>query len=374
MIRSKMIPAVKIALTLVVVLCIAYWGFNKFKNMSMKKYKWEPTSNAPILFPVKIHVAYMRYGENSALAVAGSDNTGLGDVGSTYGLEGAFPLPTGLDVIWLSWVDKKFYRAEVDFPMEQITRFFEEGYINFKGEKENYKWVNACFLPGGRIVVYLTGYEKGVVLAEYQGKETTVEMKDFIPDGYFAYKNWNEYFKDRFDHSTRKWVSNYHANGVPYGLWDRYFERFNYDVKFEFENKQSVDKGSGYDFTNGEQGIIAPLYSPGMPITPAARVRVITNEWTVGEHLYSAWFYFNEQEVLDVFDKAFKGNPEQKGELKIWVSKYNNLFDISLTVAGREYKFEKTQIRVFKEPKEKPEDAELIYISYEGNHDLFLGE
>ncbi|MCP9610558.1 hypothetical protein [Coprobacter tertius] len=67
--RSKMILAVKIAMALAVVLYIAFWGYNKIKFMSLKKYKWEPTSNVPILFPVDIHVAYMRCGENSALAV-----------------------------------------------------------------------------------------------------------------------------------------------------------------------------------------------------------------------------------------------------------------------------------------------------------------
>lgn len=363
----------KIGLIVIASICFALWGFKKIKNMTTKTYNWEPTTNAPILFPVDIHIAYMRYGEKSAVAVASSDNTGLGVIGSWYGLEGGFPLPTGLDVIWLSLVEKKFYGAEIDFPMERVAELFDNGYINYKGEKETYRYVNACFLPGGRIVVYLNGGPQTVILGEFQGIETTVEMKDFIPDGYYSYKNWDEYFEAIFD-SEGAWAVNYFANGIPWGLWDRYFERFNYDVKFEFENNESEYNAIGYKFVNGEGCIMETTYIPEMAITPTARVHTIDIDWTVGKYLYSAWFYFNEAEVLELFDKAFEQDRNAKGELRVWVSKYNNLFEISLLVNGKEYKFEKTQIRVFKEIKNQRDTDELIYKNYEGGHASFIGE
>lgn len=375
MTRNKIPKRVNIVLGVIALVCIGLFVYKNNKDMSMKKYEWEPTSNAPILFPADIHVAYMRYGENSALAMTSSDNNGLGSFGSSYGLEGAFPLPTGLDVIWLSEVEKKFYKAEVDFPMERISRLFEEGFINFEGEKKTFHWVNACFIPGGRIVVYLTGFEKSVILAEYQGEETTVDMKDFMPDGYFAYKDYNEYFNVVFSRKDCAWLENYKSNGIPYGLWDRYFERFNYDIKFIFENTDSVHDSNKYNFINGEVCIMSKLYVPTMNIVPASRIRTIMTHWIVGEYLYTAWLYFNEQEILDVFDEAFKNDKEQHGELRVWVSKYNNLFEITLNVGGNSFKLGKTQIRVFKElANVEKAEAELIYKNYEGNHDKFLGE
>lgn len=71
--------------------------------------------------------------------------------------------------------------------------------------------------------------------------------------------------------------------------------------------------------------------------------------WLVGDTVYTGFFYFNEDEVLDPFDKAYGGDHSQPGEFVIRVSKYNNRFDICLRVAGKEYKFEKTQIHVFKQ-------------------------
>lgn len=343
----------------------------------MKKYNWEPTSSAPLLFPVEFHAAYMRYGNNSALAVPSSMriNNGLGTPGLTYGLndEGSYPLPTGLDIVWLSLVDKKFYRAEVDFPMDTLTSLFDKGYINGKGEREYYNMVNVGLIPGGRIIIYLDGGEKRVELCDFQGEETMVNMKDFLPNAYFAYENYDAYFQEVFSDDD-DWILNYKTNGVPYDLWDRYRERFNYDINFEFENKASRPNGSAYGFANKERCNINQ-YNPAISIRPTSPIRLINTGWIVDGYEYSAWFYFNEQEVLRVFDEAYGDDREQKGELRILVSKYNNLFDISLRVAGKVYPLKATQIRVFKQrPGEDDKYAVLIYKNYEDAHTKFIGQ
>jgi hypothetical protein len=58
------------------------------------------------------------------------------------------------------------------------------------------------------------------------------------------------------------------------------------------------------------------------------------------------------------------------------VSKYNNLFEISLTVNGKKYLFEKTEIRVFRDPlSDLSGESELVYKNYEGeNKNVFIGE
>lgn len=164
----------------------------------MKKYEWSPIASAPTLFPSDIHIGYMRYGEHSALAMP-PVSYGLGRATAIMGLnEERFPLPTGLDIVWLSWVEKKFYEAEVDFPVDKIANLFEEGYLNYEGEKETYNEVNVGLIPGGRIVLYLSGEDKRIMVDQFQGVETTVDMKDYLPYAYFAYKDCNEFFDSIF--------------------------------------------------------------------------------------------------------------------------------------------------------------------------------
>ncbi|WP_080733543.1 DUF2931 family protein [Porphyromonas gulae] len=346
---------------------------------NMKKYNWQPTSSAPGLYPAEIHSAYMRYGKNSALAVpsSASIHNGLGLPGMTYSLndEAIYPLPTGLDIVWLSLVDKKFYEAEVDFPTDTIRKLMDEGFINDKGEKEPYRYVNVGLIPGGRIIIYLLGYGKSIILSTFQGKEAEeIDMKEFIPNAYFAYEDYNAYFNEVFADEDEKWIENYKKYGPNHALWDKYFERFNYDIEFEFENKDCKLLGTACGFTNKERCDLDD-YNPQISIRPTSRIRVITTGWYDGEFDYSAWFYFNEPEVLCVFDEAFGENRLQKGLLKILVSKYNNRFDISLQVGGKSFPLKETQIRAFKEtPDEGDEDAVLMYSNFEGDYTPFIGE
>ena len=79
--------------------------------------------------------------------------------------------------------------------------------------------------------------------------------------------------------------------------------------------------------------------------------------------------------MLRVFDEAYGEDRMQKGELKIKVCKYNNLFDISLNVGDKSIKIEKTEIVVFSDPIDDPDgDGTLIYDNYEERHNYFVDD
>ena len=79
--------------------------------------------------------------------------------------------------------------------------------------------------------------------------------------------------------------------------------------------------------------------------------------------------YFNEKEMLRVFDEAYGEDRMQTGKLNFNVNKNNNRFEISLNVGRKSIRLEKTQIRVFQDPVGKPNGkGTLIYKNYEGDH------
>ena len=342
-----------------------------------KKYAWSPTSSAPVLYPVEIHAAYMRYGYNSALAVPSSAilSNGLAMPGASYGLndDGKYPLPTGLDILWFSNVDRKFYKAEVDFPVEKIKDLFEEGYINEKGEKITYDKVNVGLIPGGRIIIFLESEERDIELCSYDGKDTLLSLKDFVPDAYWEYKDLDSFIDTLFADKEEDWVKAYEKYGANHGLWDRYRKRYNYDIKVDFEDKNSKQGYSLYRFANSER-CTTNAYNPQIYFKNPAALRFFAISWTNGGYEYSGYFYLNEDEVMQIFPEAFK-NSGAKGRLEVNIDKYNKGVSISLHVDGKEYLIKQTKIEIDKN-KIGSDDAEIIYMNYEhtGRPPYFIGE
>ena len=85
------------------------------------------------------------------------------------------------------------------------------------------------------------------------------------------------------------------------------------------------------------------------PLSTWARPFHITFVWDRAGYHYIGEFYFDEEEVINVFREAFNhGKRKEKGVLHIHISKYNNRFDLSLNVGKDEYKLKHTNIYVLK--------------------------
>lgn len=97
--------------------------------------------------------------------------------------------------------------------------------------------------------------------------------------------------------------------------------------------------------------------------------------WQVKDSLYSGYFFFDEDEILRVYPKAFGNEGKLKGELVVKVSKYNNWFDIFLQVGDKKYKLEKTKIHVFRDTPQKKDDDEPFYCNYwDSDVEEYIGE
>ena len=85
------------------------------------------------------------------------------------------------------------------------------------------------------------------------------------------------------------------------------------------------------------------------PTNGQARVKYIICDWKVGDVKYKGEFFFDEEEIMKVFSGSWNNN----GELVIKVSKYNNLFDISLIKGADKQSLKKTKIHVFRDTPSK---------------------
>lgn len=273
-------------------------------------------------------------------------NYGLGIAGGRYGFndDGKYPLPIGLDIVWFSYVDRKFYRAEVDLPIEKIKKLFEDGYINAKGDKVTYQTINVGLIPGGRIIIYLDSYEREVELCSYVGYETSVSLKDFVPNAYWSYKDLDSFIDSLFSDKEEDWVKAYTKYGANHSLWDKYRKRYNYDIKIDFEDKNTKLGYTLYRFTNCEQ-CTTNEYNSQLYFKNPATIRFMNPIWINGDYEYTGYFYFDEDEVMKYYPEAFMNNGTE-GKLKININKYNNGVSISLYVNGKDFTFKHTKIEI----------------------------
>ncbi|WP_257876110.1 DUF2931 family protein [Prevotella intermedia] len=371
-------------------LCIVASACNSRNNMNYStrtKFPWTPNISAPRNYPVEIKYAYLCYGTEGdrypVLSSGSCDGIGVskGAVSfEDYEKEGGLDIPNGIEIVWLSFAESKIYKLHTTFSQnlqDEMLRLFREGFYAKRYDKHNtYSTFLMTMLPGGKVWLYMNGSGRTVLVCDtLQAEPIEMTLEEFDKDASYVSNNVKEYSEASLDKEQKAGIK---ANGIPFELWDRYRERFNYDFKFEFEdNNSKLDTlYLLYKFINGE------LYYP----TDEAKVSLLSRpkqlfvEWNVSNKIiYTGEFFFDEQEVLDVFSKAFSINKrKEKGSLCIKISKYNNKFDISLHLNDKKFPLSKTKIHVFKQYAGQSDlDAVIIYNNHQEIHSddiKFIGE
>ncbi len=353
--------------------------------MSDTSCSWELRLSAPLLYPVIVDHFYAKFGKEEAITCdALIAHNGLGDnMGNNTSGE-ATSCPTGVDIVWCSLLERKWYLAEIDFSkkdQEWVNNLFSKGYEGYGTSRAEgpgmirmpYKKFNICCLPGGVVRIYFSGGISRTICMEtvYQGEETH-DMDDIIIHGLkFNRSNSSRYWDDVSDFydfnlyegkyrkeldelkkeesSFYEFLKNYRERKgvIPFGLWNDYYQRYDYKIQVVFENeKESVQQEEKIRFTNGESYSRKPHINPNNIILNPTPIREMSLYWTVQDRYYFCNLFFNEEETFSLFKKAFEENKGDAGTLSINVSKYNNFIEIFLNIGKASYKFEKVEINI----------------------------
>lgn len=395
MMRKVMIYVLLSLLGLTFQSCGGQTKNNKKDKDMTNGYTWGPAASAPLMFHADSRYVIFYVGEdNSPYPVIYSSLDGGIAGGSSNAALNAFDtqmaMPNGFKTIWLSFAERKVYRGDFTFTEEQKERYkklFVQGFettenINDSIELVHETYTTFCvtFIPGGRALLHITGPGRRVYVDSFQCEE----LKDItLEDLNFPYvtecNTIQEYFDKALKYEEFNLMLAYiKEHGIPFKLWDRYLERFNYKIKIEFENEETVlDPDYGSSYANGE----IRKSRHGISEDSLSRIKSLAFKWYVGDVKYTGHFYFNEEDVLNIFDEAYGKDRTQQGEFIIRVSKYNNWFDIVLRVGEKEYLFDtkkRTQIHVFKlSPGQKAGDDEVHYNNHRHIHSSdikFIGE
>lgn len=359
--------------------CVMVIACNNKQDMSTRtKFPWVANVTAPRNYPVEVKYGFVGFGQGQKYPIMSSfANAGIGiskgEV-SFADLDGeGLAMPNRLEVLWLSYTERKFYKADVAFSerlQTKILNSFREGYYNkFTKKQEAYSCFLVTLLPGGKIWLYLNGTARySLVCDTLQADAIDMALGDFDKDALLVDSTVEDYCKGNLNEEQ---AVNLKKNGVPYGLWSKYQERFNYDVGFEFEDKNcKLDSNTVvYEYINGEFNYACD----GVKVEDRSRPKQLYLKWNVADTTYTGEFFFDEQEVLDMFSKGFSHKTANvRGTFMVKVSKYNNRFDIYLQVGSRRIALTQTKIHVFRDtPLNLKEDEKPFY----NNHrDVYSGD
>ena len=345
----------------------------EYSKMDDQKFNYAVSCSAPQLCPVRVLVADFisesgtlsgNLGNSFHYAGMGEGRISLSSVDENFS-----SLPKAIVAIWASFVDRKVYGISLPLPYTQILDIFNK-YEDIYG-------LDVCFLPGGKAIIYAKGGGRKVLL-DFIGMGEIVTDEDVLKEIYMTYgcKNMQEYFDEYYSDSLKykeKWISYFKKKGNPAIIFEKYIQRFNYKLNFEFEDSCVNNILIRSPFTNKECYRITQNYEN--EINNSAIITEIKALWDTKDFHYTCFMYFNEKEMLRVFDEAYGEDKTQKGEFKIKVGKDNNQFDISLNVGDKCIKLEKTEIDVFQDPIDDPDgDGTLIYDNYDERHNYFADD
>ena len=214
------------------ILCHGMVSCQNSKKMD-EKFDWNPGISAPKYYPMEVYKAHFVNADNSSIGAFPS----VVGYGLPWGNNGASvsvgpnlkAIPVILDITWLSYTENQFYTGSFQLPYDTMLALFKKGWPDFNYSTtpptpitSTFNEITAGMAPGGIVVVWLTGSAHQIDVGRFQAQKTKVDMKDFAPNAYTT--DQNLYVKKLVSDSSVS--ENLAKNGIPYGLWDKYRQRF----------------------------------------------------------------------------------------------------------------------------------------------------
>ena len=239
---------------------------NNTNNNNMEKsYGWEACSGAPLGYPIAVYSGGFIQKDGQLVSLYGGISTARSPWGNVTGgrLDYGGTIPHRLEVTWISFAEDCEYEISTDLDYHKIEQYFEEGTLNRNAYgdiiPDKYDQIVAGFAPGGVVSVWVSDGGANVrEVGHYQGKKVHIpreETENLEP----SEKNWfsSEYRKEimRRPAAVPLEIQEKNKNKpIPYGLWDRYRNRYHwkpvftlpegaelYDVSFTYLNGQTSD-------------------------------------------------------------------------------------------------------------------------------------
>lgn len=320
-------------------------------------------------------IAYLSYTEFPTYFVSGQLNDG-----ESGGL--TCEIPHGVDLAWVSWSEKKIYKLDTQFPEEmiqEIQELVETGIVDKYGDHIPYRILRTEIFPHGQVRFSLLAYTTFRSLEWTFQAEETHEYDDKFLQG-TDYDSASEYFNsfvnfalENVDPTDKRSWKNYIVDNrfaLDADLWNSHYKRYDYSIEFDFSDAQDSLYFWAPWFSNGDHFACKKGVNDSIVWNNTSVLCELSFWWRDSEYQYIANSYYNENEITEVFNKAFDDHAGERGtllfQMKKSEGKYENI-DILLKIGDSVYPIGKTEMLVSRRSlSDRNEGSDIVFKNFEG--------
>lgn len=316
------------------------------------------SGNAPDLYPVETFFAILQLADGTRLEIP-YEYPLKGEWGDMLSYEFTEPvlfnIPIAIDAVYLSITEEKFYSIQTQF-LSDASHLIR----NEEGTTVD-KDIVVGFAPYGFIVIWQRSKEKSTILVVLRGKQINISLDDFNPHG--AEKSISEICK-KYVERNKDVELNLRQNGLPpRDLFDNYMKQFIYRYTVRFEHWNDDDER----WEQYEEGEVRPefdyveemlydgthdkLHDGGlMKYHEAGKPKKVALKWHIKKSEYTAYFWFEDIRIREVFDRFYGAHPDTKTDFIIRIDPKKRKYELALYRYG------------LNEPRIIPEDAYQLIV------------
>ena len=328
-------------------------------------YRYRISGNAPLLYPTETWFGILYYSSKESLPIPKCYpyHGEWGEVLSTEILTREdYPLPHKLDMVWLSIVEQQFYSIESDLSVSKIQDIWDNS------SPETFSHIVVGMAPYGGVALWIVGESKSELVEWMHAEHFHVTFNDFKPNSHFpSLKDYCHYYIDN-DSLIKETLE---VNGLPpHDLYDNYMKQFTYRYQAEFDHWDEDKMAWHSDFRPSEieekkkavpefdyieealfDGTHDKLHDGElMKYHNAGKPKKLAVKWHVKKSDYTAYFWFEDEEIRSIFDRFYGAHPETKMDFMIRIDAENNKYELALYRYG------------LREPQVIPESAYQLIV------------
>lgn len=272
----------------------------------------------------------------------------------------------GVNIVWADPLDRIVYTFSDTLSKEDLIRYKSDYCYN----------LHYCIASEGKVFLYISDYDKNkYTFVGYVGTGKKSGKYDERLMSACNVKDMNAAFDKVGDHIEKydrwSWHDDFSLSKLekivrlPDRFKDRVSDTFNYQVKFDVVEGEYTMEKMGLLYLDKDKCI-----EKEMDLQKRPRVKDFFSIWKVGGQTYTAFLFFDVEEMVRVFDEAYGEDPMQEGCLKIKLGKKQKKNEITLMVSGKTYPIENVEMKVY---CLESDELDLLYKNYKGDHNNVLG-
>lgn len=328
--------------------------------MSKSQFNIRISGIAPTLYPTDTCYGLLWYNGEEALEIP-KRYPYSGEWGDCISdcilLRTEYPMPWKLNVLWLSIIEQKFYILEELLPIKSLEYIWTHtGDIS-----DLFSHIIIGMAPYGKVAFWFYGMKKSLFLAWLEAENVIGLAHDEIEK---KLPMSVDKLCDYYIKGNLAVKENFEKNGLPpRNLFDKYMQQFTYRYLLVIE-KWDMDEKTWQKYKEDEvapvfdyieeklfDGTHDKLHNGGlMKYHQAGKPKKLRVQWHIGKSEYSAYFWFEDERIREVFDRFYGAHPDTKTDFIIRIDAEQRKYELALYRYG------------LKEPQIIPEDVYQLLV------------